>query len=1187
MSSRIVRRILEASLKSEIAPIPKPQPKPKPKPKATKSIPLKKAAREPKSSVSPLHEAAKSSASTPSKKPPTVGAREPKPVAASHEAAKSSTSIATKKSPQKAPQTPKSPVSHSQKVAKSSTSAPSKQLPQEEARESKPPAASHEAAKSGTSVATKKPPRKTAKEPKSPASHSQKAAKSGTSAPSKQLPQEEAREPKPPAASHEAAKSGSSLPSKTPQPQTQYPVLRGYTSDALFPSAARQTFAGCQPAAAEEDRKRHPLCPSIVGRDSPGPTRYESIKKGNFSSTERSFLFPSFWSLVGPIHSQSPPLYVYRFGLLQGPKSKPRSPILPDDTVTAKMTSWVQVATTPTADTGPSLVLHFDHRRYLFGHLSEGTQRALNQRKYSMAKLETLFLSGPSTWRHTGGMVGMLLTLADVLEGSRKSVQEHNDARKKMGKSLLEDKGPERLEIHGGRHLTHSIATSRNFIFRKGMPIRAVELDEETRSAAHDLSKPDWEDDAIQVWKVPVVAAEQNSRKRSFGVMNTSDDNSDENSGANGGANNGETSTTSVAQKKIDKEAVAAVVEQMFSSDWTMDTLAETKLHDVRLPATIFVRRDGQISKYTGPMPGGDEDVPNIDVLVRIPWPATKVRFLPKLADPANMSVCYVVKNRGRRGKFNPKVAKQHGVQPTDFKLLTSGQTVTGADGVEVTPEMVLAPPEKPSGFAVIDIPGVSSIESFLQRYEWKDAELMNNVLVFYWLLGKSVVDDSRIQAFMKGRPEVKHVVLAPDACSNMIAFESYAILLAKLRRIDADRFPLLGFDNTTRDLSFIGPNVETAGVGMKAYLTPYLAKDQKSVAAREQALLPPPTFEEVESMPQEVLALADQARMRVKDPKFLAAVERAEKDIPNRDTEIIPLGTGSALPSKYRNVSGTLIRVPKYGNYLLDCGENTLGQLRRAFNAQEVESILRDLRCVFISHMHADHHLGLVTLLQAWDDATANIDPPPQLTIICPAMMKNFLYESKYLQRLATDRMVFPRAQWTDAIIARDLPPGDPSMLSSFSQVPVVHCHQAFAVVLTWPSGLKIAFSGDCRPSDNLVKAGMGATLLVHESTFNDDKLGDAKAKKHSTMGEALDVAYRMGARRVLLTHFSQRYAKMPVLEERKTADGADQAVLVAFDQMRVKLGEFRQAMEFLPAISRLIEIEDAKDSKQTGEDA
>ncbi|TDZ54475.1 Ribonuclease Z 1 [Colletotrichum trifolii] len=874
-------------------------------------------------------------------------------------------------------------------------------------------------------------------------------------------------------------------------------------------------------------------------------------------------------------------------GIRSGPKSKPRSPISPDDTVTAKMTSWVQVATTPTADTGPSLVLHFDHRRYLFGHLSEGTQRALNQRKYSMAKLETLFLSGPSTWRHTGGMVGMLLTLADVLEGSRKSVQEHNDARKKMGKSLLEDKGPERLEIHGGRHLTHSIATSRNFIFRKGMPIRAVELDEETRSAAHDLSKPDWEDDAIQVWKVPVVAAEQNSRKRSFDVMNTSDDNSDEDSDANSGANNGETFPYSVAQKKIDKEAVAAVVEQMFSSDWTMDTLAETKLHDVRLPATIFVRRDGQISKYTGPMPGGDEDVPNIDVLVRIPWPATKVRFLPKLADPANMSVCYVVKNRGRRGKFNPKVAKQHGVQPTDFKRLTSGQTVTGADGVEVTPEMVLAPPEKPSGFAVIDIPGVSSIESFLQRYEWKDAELMNNVLVFYWLLGKSVVDDSRIQAFMKGRPEVKHVVLAPDACSNMIAFESYAILLAKLRRIDADRFPLLGFDNTTRDLSFIGPNVETAGVGMKAYLTPYLAKDQKSVAAREQALLPPPTFEEVETMPQEVLALADQARMRVKDPKFLAAVERAEKDIPNRDTEIIPLGTGSALPSKYRNVSGTLIRVPKYGNYLLDCGENTLGQLRRAFNAQEVESILRDLRCVFISHMHADHHLGLVTLLQAWDDATANIDPPPQLTIICPAMMKNFLHESKYLQRLATDRMVFPRAQWSDAIIARDLPPGDPSMLSSFSQVPVVHCHQAFAVVLTWPSGLKIAFSGDCRPSDNLVKAGMGATLLVHESTFNDDKLGDAKAKKHSTMGEALDVAYRMGARRVLLTHFSQRYAKMPLLEERKTANGADQAVLVAFDQMRVKLGEFRQAMEFLPAISRLIEIEDAKDSKQTGEDA
>jgi len=59
----------------------------------------------------------------------------------------------------------------------------------------------------------------------------------------------------------------------------------------------------------------------------------------------------------------------------------------------------------------------------------------------------------------------------------------------------------------------------------------------------------------------------------------------------------------------------------------------------------------------------------------------------------------------------------------------------------------------------------------------------------------------------------------------------------------------------------------------------------------------------------------------------------------------------------------------------------------------------------------------------------------------------------------------------------------------------------------------------------DALVEAGRGATLLIHEATFGDDRVADARQKRHSTRGEALDVAARMGARRTILTHLSQRY--------------------------------------------------------------
>ena len=52
-----------------------------------------------------------------------------------------------------------------------------------------------------------------------------------------------------------------------------------------------------------------------------------------------------------------------------------------------------------------------------------------------------------------------------------------------------------------------------------------------------------------------------------------------------------------------------------------------------------------------------------------------------------------------------------------------------------------------------------------------------------------------------------------------------------------------------------------------------------------------------------------------------------------------------------------------------------------------------------------------------------------------------------------------------------------------------------------------------------------------MHEATFDDDLRSEAVAKKHSTTSEAIGIGAAMGARRVILTHFSQRYQKIPSL--------------------------------------------------------
>jgi hypothetical protein len=129
-------------------------------------------------------------------------------------------------------------------------------------------------------------------------------------------------------------------------------------------------------------------------------------------------------------------------------------------------------------------------------------------------------------------------------------------------------------------------------------------------------------------------------------------------------------------------------------------------------------------------------------------------------------------------------------------------------------------------------------------------------------------------------------------------------------------------------------------------------------------------------------------------------------------------------------------------------------------------------------------------------------------------------------------------------------------------STVGVRHsCRDACGVIVQNLSAppWKIVYSGDTRPCAALEAAGAGATLLIHEATFENGLDGEARNKLHSTTAEALRVGRNMGAYRTLLTHFSQRYAKLPVIKEVCTDDRA----MIAFDLMCVDLSQ----LEHLPA--------------------
>lgn len=239
----------------------------------------------------------------------------------------------------------------------------------------------------------------------------------------------------------------------------------------------------------------------------------------------------------------------------------------------------------------------------------------------------------------------------------------------------------------------------------------------------------------------------------------------------------------------------------------------------------------------------------------------------------------------------------------------------------------------------------------------------------------------------------------------------------------------------------------------------------------------------------------------------------------------VLFLGTGSAEPSVYRASSGILLTISEGGaTALLDCGEGTWPQLVRCLGLEGAADALRRLRLVWLSHHHADHVCGCLTVLEQAQRARAGGVPGssrPPLSLLGPSEVVHWLRDALASQGPGLDRWLrlapFPRALMEGPAVMEALG------LARFESVPVQHSREAHALVLEHRSGWKLAYSGDCRPSPSFARAAQNATLLIHEATF-EGCLGErAAARRHSTTAEALDMARQIGAYRTVLTHFSQ----------------------------------------------------------------
>jgi ribonuclease BN (tRNA processing enzyme) len=201
---------------------------------------------------------------------------------------------------------------------------------------------------------------------------------------------------------------------------------------------------------------------------------------------------------------------------------------------------------------------------------------------------------------------------------------------------------------------------------------------------------------------------------------------------------------------------------------------------------------------------------------------------------------------------------------------------------------------------------------------------------------------------------------------------------------------------------------------------------------------------------------------------------------------------------------SGYLVETAAGARVLVDCGNGVFAKLRRHAAFEEIDEIV-------ISHLHADHTLDLVPFAylltygpKLRTGAPPKLHAPPgardAMRRLCGVWGTEFLIENAF-ELLEYD----PDAE---------LEVGGARV--RFMLVP--HYVPSYALELA-EDGSRLVYSADCGPNDALVEFARDCDLLLIEATLAQSDLED---HAHLTASEAGEIGRRAGARRLLVTHFS-----------------------------------------------------------------
>ena len=280
---------------------------------------------------------------------------------------------------------------------------------------------------------------------------------------------------------------------------------------------------------------------------------------------------------------------------------------------------------------------------------------------------------------------------------------------------------------------------------------------------------------------------------------------------------------------------------------------------------------------------------------------------------------------------------------------------------------------------------------------------------------------------------------------------------------------------------------------------------------------------------------------------------------------EVTILGSSSATPVFNRNPTSQLLNCNEKF-YLIDCAEGTQQQLIKfGLKASKIDYI-------FISHLHGDHYFGLIGLLSSMH-LNGRIKP---LYIFAPKAIKEILeLQFKYSETTLKYELVYFAIDPTQpAVIFQNndvivetiiLNHRIPCTGFKFTEkkrlrkllvekleqenvalelypllkrgvdltLPNGHVLKNLDYTTDSPDPKSYAYCSDTLFDESYFETIKGVDTLYHEATFLHEMLERAKETRHTTALQAAEIANIVGAKKLLIGHFSSRYKTLNGLLE------------------------------------------------------